>query len=242
MLDAFKSITGGKGKDVQKQTDELQLLIATAREERSAISTMLNALTTRSAKLAPLGKQLEQVTDKATSASPTSWTRSPSGWRRSTTAPRELEDVDKRIQALKDAAKQAEQTTQKAIGPGRRAAQASRGGAAPVVAGAPDAGHARHAEEGTRRARGAARASARRREGGEAGARPCRHAQGRARSDSSTAASLCSRTTRRFARPRAKRAKTRRRDGDGQGSREEAGTARAASRAEPEHRRAARRP
>src|SRR5918996_5846307 len=68
MLDAFKTMTGGgKGKDAQKQTDELELLIASAREERSAISAMLTALTTRSAKLAPLGKSLEQVTERATS-------------------------------------------------------------------------------------------------------------------------------------------------------------------------------
>ena len=66
MLDAFKNMTGGKGKLVQKQTDELELLIATAREERSAISAMLTALTTRSAKLTPLGKSLEQVSEKAT--------------------------------------------------------------------------------------------------------------------------------------------------------------------------------
>ena len=67
MLDAFKNIAGGKGKLVQQQTDELELLIATAREERGAISAMLTALTTRSAKLAPLGKTLEQVTEKAAS-------------------------------------------------------------------------------------------------------------------------------------------------------------------------------
>ena len=54
MLDAFKSI-GGKNKLAQQQTDELEMLIATAREERSAISAMLTALTTRSAKLTPLG-------------------------------------------------------------------------------------------------------------------------------------------------------------------------------------------
>src|SRR3982074_2947828 len=33
MLDAFKNITGGKNKLVQKQADELELLIVTAREE-----------------------------------------------------------------------------------------------------------------------------------------------------------------------------------------------------------------
>src|SRR5215208_7102556 len=67
MLDAFKNLTGNtKGKLAQQQTDELQLLIATAREERSAISAMLTALTARSAKLTPLGKTLEQVSEKAT--------------------------------------------------------------------------------------------------------------------------------------------------------------------------------
>ena len=35
MLDAFKNLTGGKNKLVQKQTDELELLIASAREERA---------------------------------------------------------------------------------------------------------------------------------------------------------------------------------------------------------------
>src|SRR5439155_278787 len=67
MLDAFKNITSGKGKLVQQQSDELEQLIATAREERSAISAMLTSLTTRSAKLTPLGKSLEQVSEKASS-------------------------------------------------------------------------------------------------------------------------------------------------------------------------------
>jgi chromosome segregation ATPase len=116
MLDAFKSLTGGKGKVVQKQTDELGLLIASAREERSAISAMLNTLANRSAKLAPLGKQLEQVTEKATGITD----RLDEIAKRLTALDdrtHELEDVDKRIQALKDAAKGAEQTTLKALGP-----------------------------------------------------------------------------------------------------------------------------
>jgi methyl-accepting chemotaxis protein len=114
MLDAFKSLTGGKV--VQKQTDELGLLIASAREERSAISAMLNTLASRSAKLAPLGKQLEQVTEKATGITD----RLDEIAKRLTALDErthELEDVDKRIQALKDAAKGAEQTTLKALGP-----------------------------------------------------------------------------------------------------------------------------
>ena len=63
MLDAFKSFSGGK-KVAQQQTTELETLIATAREERSAISAMLTALTTRSQKLTPVTKALEEVTEK----------------------------------------------------------------------------------------------------------------------------------------------------------------------------------
>ena len=66
MFDALKDLTGGKSKLVEKQAAELERLIATAREERSAISTMLTTLATRSAKLTPLGKTLEQVGEKAT--------------------------------------------------------------------------------------------------------------------------------------------------------------------------------
>src|SRR5580765_1065992 len=116
MLDAFKSIAGGNGKAVKQQTEELQLLITTAREERSAISAMLNSLTTRGAKLTPLSKQLEQVTEKATAVTD----KLDDVAKRLATLDgrtRELEEVDKRIQALKDAAKQAEVTTQRAIGP-----------------------------------------------------------------------------------------------------------------------------
>ena len=116
MLEAFKNMTGGKGKLVQKQSDELELLIATAREERSAISAMLTALTTRSAKLTPLSKSLEQVTERATSVT----ARLDEIAKRLTALDdhtRQLEELDKRIQALKDSARQAEQTTQKALGP-----------------------------------------------------------------------------------------------------------------------------
>src|SRR3990170_4653041 len=108
MLDAFKNMTGGKGKLVQKQTGELEALIAVAREERSAISAMLTALTTRSAKLAPLGKSLEQVTEKATTVT----ARLDEIAKRLTSLDdhtKELGEIDKRIQALKDAARQAEQ-------------------------------------------------------------------------------------------------------------------------------------
>jgi len=116
MLDAFKTMTGGKNKLVQKQTDDLELLITTAREERSAISAMLTALTTRSAKLAPLGKTLEQVSEKTAGVT----SRLDEIAKRLTALDdrtRELTELDKRIQALRDSATQAEQTTQKALGP-----------------------------------------------------------------------------------------------------------------------------
>jgi len=117
MLDAFKTFTGnGKGKLVQKQTEELELLITTAREERSAISAMLTALTTRSAKLMPLGKSLEQVTDKATSVT----ARLDEIAKRLSTLDdraKEVEEVERRVQALKESTRQAEETTLKALGP-----------------------------------------------------------------------------------------------------------------------------
>ena len=116
MLDAFRSMTGGKNKQVQRQTDELQLLMTSAREERSALSTMLTTLTARSAKLMPLGKTLEQVMEKATTAA-SSLEEITKRISTLDERARELDEIDKRIQALKDAAKQAEQTTQKAIGP-----------------------------------------------------------------------------------------------------------------------------
>ena len=65
MLDAFKSLTGGK---TQKDVDDLQALIATAREERSALSTMLGQVTTRGSGLAQVAKSLEQVDQKAGAA------------------------------------------------------------------------------------------------------------------------------------------------------------------------------
>src|SRR6476646_917224 len=113
MLEAFKTLA--TGKSAQKQTDELEQLIATAREERSAISAMLTALTTRSSKLTPLTKSLEQVTDKAAAV----MTRLDEISSRVGTLDdrtKEVEELDKRIQALKEAAGQAEQMTQRTIG------------------------------------------------------------------------------------------------------------------------------
>src|SRR4051812_12844984 len=117
MLDAFKQMAGGgKGKLAQKQSDELETLIATAREERSAISAMLTALTTRSAKLTPLGKSLEQVSEKASGVT-ARLDEIAKRLEALDNRTRELETIDERILALKESAKLAEQTTQKALGP-----------------------------------------------------------------------------------------------------------------------------
>ncbi len=85
MLDAIKGLTGG-GK-AQKQTDDLQGLIAAAREERSALSTMLTQISMRSAKLSQLGKSLEQVDQKAASTTT------------------KLDEIVKRVEGLEDRAK-----------------------------------------------------------------------------------------------------------------------------------------
>src|SRR6185436_6690555 len=116
MADAIKNMFGGsnKGKAVEKQTTELELLIATAREERSAISAMLTALTTRSAKLTPLTHSMEQAVQMASTVA----SRLDGIAERLDSLDertRDIESLDARIQALKDAAQQAEETTQKTI-------------------------------------------------------------------------------------------------------------------------------
>ncbi|MBM3818867.1 MAG: hypothetical protein FJW14_07620 [Acidimicrobiia bacterium] len=62
MLDALKGLTGGKAT---KHTEDLQSLVSTAKEERSALSAMLTQISMRTAKLTQMGKSLEQVDEKA---------------------------------------------------------------------------------------------------------------------------------------------------------------------------------
>jgi chromosome segregation ATPase len=115
MLGALRDITGRKGKRARKQTDELELLIGAAREERGALGAMLTSLTNRSAKLTPLGRSLEQITEQATGIT----SRLDDITKRLGTLDARathLEEVEQRVQALKEAVRQAEQTTQKAIG------------------------------------------------------------------------------------------------------------------------------
>lgn len=64
MLDAF-GIGSGAKKAQRSSADELQALITSAKEERSALSEMLTQVTMRSSKLAQTSKTLEQA-EKAT--------------------------------------------------------------------------------------------------------------------------------------------------------------------------------
>ena len=61
MLEAFKK----SGKNGRNQAEELEALIATCREERAAVSTMLTQMQLQSTKLATAGKSLQEVDEKA---------------------------------------------------------------------------------------------------------------------------------------------------------------------------------
>jgi chromosome segregation ATPase len=113
MLDAFKGLTGGAKS--QKQFDDLQSLIATAREERSALSAMLTQISTRSSKLAQVSKSLETVEQKAG----TSTTRDDLGKRIDglEDRTRTFAEVDKRIGVLLESATQAQHQAEKLMAP-----------------------------------------------------------------------------------------------------------------------------
>src|SRR5688500_5307081 len=115
MLDALKSLAGG-GKAAQKQAEELEALIATAREERSALSAMLTQVTMRSGKLTETAKTLDDVGKKAGAATDTLdtiATRLGEVQRQAAT----LADIEKRAQSLDSAIRQAQDTTEKLIAP-----------------------------------------------------------------------------------------------------------------------------
>ena len=117
MLDAFRSMTSGKNKQVQQQTDELRAAHhVSARRAQRAQHDADDA--DRAQRQADAVRQDARASDGAGDRR----------HRRSSTSSRkaistlderakEIEQIDRRIQALKDAAKQAELTTQKAIGP-----------------------------------------------------------------------------------------------------------------------------
>ena len=83
MLDTLKGLTGG-GKAAQKQAEDFQALIATAKEERSALNAMLAQIALRSSRLSQVGKTLDQVDQKAAATSG------------------HVVDVDKRVASLEE--------------------------------------------------------------------------------------------------------------------------------------------
>ena len=85
MFEAIKGLGGNK--ESQKQHEDLQSLLAAAREERRALSTMLTQLSMRGSKLTDLAKAIELVDEKAAA----------------TTG--KLDDLNKRLEGLDGRAK-----------------------------------------------------------------------------------------------------------------------------------------
>ena len=114
MLDALKGLAGG-GKN-QKQADEFQSLIATAREERSALNTMLTQITMRSSRLTQIGKTLGEVDEKtaATAGRITEVDARVAGLEERV---RTFVEIDARIQKLLEAAKEAQAAAEELIAP-----------------------------------------------------------------------------------------------------------------------------
>ena len=114
MLDALKGL-GGSGK-AQKQSDDLQSLISTAKEERSALSAMLTQISMRTAKVTQMAKSLEQVDEKASAATGKldSIARRIEGLEQQA---KSFGEVEKRVQTLIETATHAQQTAEKIMAP-----------------------------------------------------------------------------------------------------------------------------
>ena len=114
MLDALKGLAGG-GK-TQKQAEDFQALITTAKEERRALNVMIEQITLRGSKLTQVGKTLEQVDQKttATSGKIAEVDKRVAGLEERI---RTFAEIDARIQTLLAAAVQAQQAAEKLIAP-----------------------------------------------------------------------------------------------------------------------------
>ena len=113
MLKALKGLIGSK---TQKQTDDLQALITTAKEERSALSAMITQISMRSAKLTQMGKTLEQVEEKASAASG----KLDAVAKRMEAMEQQAKtfgEMEKRVQALIDTATSTQQAAEKLMEP-----------------------------------------------------------------------------------------------------------------------------
>ena len=117
MLDGFKNRVAGSSKQTAvDEQNELMRLIKIARAERAAMDETLVKLRERSASLAPIGASLDHVTetvaDLATTFEDVSERLTALDGRA-----RELEQLDVRIQSLKEAARQAEASVAAAMNP-----------------------------------------------------------------------------------------------------------------------------
>ncbi|MSO83634.1 MAG: hypothetical protein EXQ53_10125 [Acidobacteria bacterium] len=114
MPDALKGFTGG-GK-AQKQAEDFQALIASAKEERSALNAMLAQIALRSSRLSQVGKTLEDVAQKT---SATSWKIADVDARVAGIEERirTFTEIDVRIQALLAEASEAQQAAAKLVAP-----------------------------------------------------------------------------------------------------------------------------
>ena len=113
MLEAFKK---DQTKPAQQQANELQALIATSKEERAALSTMLTQIQLQASKLAAAGKSLQDVEELVTRAN----ARLDQVSQRLETAESrstELEAIDARIGTLTDGVFRAEQEAARLTAP-----------------------------------------------------------------------------------------------------------------------------
>lgn len=113
MLEAFKKT---QTKPAQQQAAELQVLIATSKEERAALSTMLTQIQLQASKLAAAGKSLQDVEELVTRAN----ARLDQVSQRLETAETRssvLEAIDARIGTLTDGVFRAEQEAERLTAP-----------------------------------------------------------------------------------------------------------------------------
>ena len=115
-MNAFKNRSSDSKRElVVDERHELERLIQTARTERAAMDETLLTMRARSASLKPIGQLLEHIDGKMTDVS----TKLDEIGERLGTLDgrtRDLEAIDEHVQSLKDAAQQAEQTVQSALG------------------------------------------------------------------------------------------------------------------------------
>jgi len=115
MLDAFKIGAGGK-KTQRTAADELEALIRTAKEERSALGEMLTQVTIRSGKLMQAQKSLEQF-EKAAATTVGKVDELAERLASLDERTRVLEDVDEKIRNLVETVEQAQNAAERVVGP-----------------------------------------------------------------------------------------------------------------------------